>query len=43
MEKYIYDGQFRGNFLIVGRTGCGKPTFIQKLATNYFFCRFRKS
>ena len=32
MEKYVYDGQFRGNVLIIGRTSCGKTTFI-KLVT----------
>ena len=30
-REYIYDGKFQGNILIVGRTGCGKATFIQKL------------
>ena len=29
-----YNGQFRGNILIVGRTGCGKTTF---LGLNNFF------
>ena len=32
----IYNGQFNGNILLVGRTGCGKTTF-QKLAINIFF------
>ena len=31
---YIYDGKFEGNVLIVGRTGCGKTAFIQKLGQN---------
>ena len=35
--KYTYDGTFDGNILIVGRTGCGKTTFIQKLAQNKRF------
>ena len=34
MEEYSYDGQFIGNILVVGRTGCGKTTFIKKLAKN---------
>ena len=32
-----YDGQFRGNFLVVGKTGCGKITFLEKLGINNFF------
>ena len=32
LEEYTFDGKFEGNVLIVGRTGCGKTTFIQKLA-----------
>ena len=37
MEKSIYDGKFTGNILILGRTECGKTTFIQNLAINDFF------
>ena len=33
----IYDGQFYGNILLVGRTGCGKTTFLEKLGLNSFF------
>ena len=33
----IYDGQFYGNVLVVGRTGCGKTTFLEKLELNNFF------
>ena len=36
-EIYTNDGTFDGNILIVGRTGCGKTTFIQKLAQNKMF------
>ena len=32
-----YDGQFHGNILVVGRTGCGKTTFLEKLGLNNFF------
>ena len=32
----IYNGQFNGNILVVGRTGCGKTTFLEKLAINKF-------
>ena len=35
--QYTYDGKFEGNVLIVGRTGCGKTTFIQKLVQNKMF------
>ena len=33
----IYDGQFHGNILVVGRTGCSKTTFLEKLGLNHFF------
>ena len=33
----IYDGQFRGNVLVVGRAGCGKTYFLQKLGLHNFF------
>ena len=33
----IYDGQFYGNVLVVGRTNCGKRTFLEKLGVNNFF------
>ena len=35
--KYTFDGKFQGNILIVGRTGCGKTTFVQNLGKNEFF------
>ena len=35
--KSIYNGQFNGNILVVGRTGCGKTTFLEKLVINKFF------
>ena len=34
---YNYNGKFEGNILIDGQTGCGKTTFIQKLAKNKMF------
>ena len=34
---YVYDGKFSGNILVVGKTGCGKTAFVQKLAVNKFF------
>ena len=33
----IYNGLFSGNILVVGRTGCGKTTFLEKLGLNKFF------
>ena len=35
--KYSYDGKSEGNVLVVGRTGCGKTTFVQNLARNKLF------
>ena len=32
--KYSYNGKFEGNILIVGRTRCGKTTFVQNLGKN---------
>ena len=36
-KTYTYDGQFNGNILVVGRTRCGKATFIEKLGKNKLF------
>ena len=36
-NEYTYDGEFNGNILVVGRTGCGKTTFIQRLGMNKLF------
>ena len=35
--SYVYDGQFTGNILVVGRTACGKTGFVQRLDVNKFF------
>ena len=35
--SYVYDGKFSGNILVVGRTGCGKTAFVQKVVINRFF------
>ena len=42
MENDVFDGKFSGNILIIGRTECGKTTFVQKLALNNFFDDFKK-
>ena len=39
----IYDEQFGGNILVVGKTGCGSTYFLQKLAVNKFFGKFIKT
>ena len=36
-NEYSYDGCFNGNILVVGRTGCGKTTFIERLGANNLF------
>ena len=33
-REFTHDGKFSGNILVVGRTGCGKTLFIQKLGKN---------
>ena len=35
--SYVYNGKFTGNILVVGRTGCEKTGFVQKLAVNKLF------
>ena len=35
--NYTYDGKFQGKILIVGRTGCGKRTFVKNLGKNNLF------
>ena len=39
----IYDGQFSGNVLVVGKTGCGKTTFLEKLGINRLFSNIVKT
>ena len=41
--RSIYDGQLYGNILVVGRTGCGKTTFLEKLGLNNFFANVIKT
>lgn len=35
--NYTYDGKFEGNILVVGRTRCGKATFVQNFGKNKLF------
>ena len=39
----IYDAQFRGNILVVGKTECRKTHFLQKLAVNKFLGKLIKT
>ena len=39
----IYNEQFMGNILVVGRTNYGKTTFIEKLELNNFFGNILKT
>ena len=41
--RYIYDGKFSGNILVLGRTDCGKTSFIQKLALYDFFGKLKNA
>ena len=41
--RYIYDGKFSGNILVLGRTDCGKTSFVQKLALYDFFGNLKKA
>ena len=42
-NKSIYDRRLRGNILVVGKTGCGKAHFLQKLGLNKLFGRLVKT
>ena len=39
----IYNWQFYDNILVVGRTGCRKTTFLEKLGLNNFFGNITKT
>ena len=39
----IYNGQFQWHILVVGRTGCDKTTFLEKLGLNNFFGNIMKT
>ena len=38
----IYNGQFSGNVIVVGKTGCGNTYFPQKLGLNKFYGKLVK-
>ena len=41
--RYIYDGKFSGNILVLGCTDCGKTSFVQKLALYDFFGKLQNA
>ena len=41
--NYRYDAKFEGNILVVGRTECGKASFVQNLAKNKNVWRNKRS
>ena len=42
-NKSIYNRQFQGNILVVGKTGCRKTHFVRKLGLNKFFEKIVKT
>ena len=42
-SKYIYDGRFKGNILVLGRTECGKTSFVQRLALYDIFGKLKNA
>ena len=42
MQNYVYDANFSGNVLIVGRKGCGKTYFTQKASWKQIFWPVKK-
>ena len=41
--NYNYDAKFEGNILVVGRTPCGKTSFIQNLGKNKMFPNLKEA
>ena len=35
--NFYLQWEINGNILLVGRTGCGKTTFLEKIGLNKFF------
>ena len=40
--NYSFDAKFEGNILVVGKTGCGKTTFVKNLGKNEMFGKINK-
>ena len=34
--EHTYDGKFKGKILVVGRTACGKTTFVQNVGKKIY-------
>ena len=43
IHTYTYNGKFEGNILVVGRTGCGKTTFVQNVGKKNYLVTLKKS
>ena len=43
MQKFVYDGKFERYVLVVGRTGCRKAFFVQRVAVNNIFGELEKT
>lgn len=41
-KKYIYNEKVEHNILVVGRTDCGKTTFVQRSPLNNLFGELQK-
>ena len=42
MKTFVYDGKFEGNILVVGKAGCRKNYFVQRLVANNISGEFQK-
>ena len=36
-QKYLYDCKIETNILVIGKTGCQKTSFVQKMPLNNLF------
>ena len=41
--NYNYDAKFEGNILVIGRTCCGKTSFIRNLGKNKIFANLKEA
>ena len=40
---FAYDGKIDRNILVIGRTDCGKTSFIERLVVNNIFVKLTKA